>query len=458
MIRQKAILLIFLATAVFLLAACGPSESLDQRLEGIISENNIVALDPGPAQDPAKVALGQMLFFDKELSGNRDIACATCHHPTQGSSDNLPVSIGTGGTGLGKDRQIGYGRNLIPRNAPDVFNRGSTAWHTMFWDSRVSVDASGAFLSPAGDDLPNGLDNVLAVQAMFPVTSGDEMRGTESDAAEGQHGNELALINEADKPAIWNSLMDRLLSYPEYVTLFQEAYPDTPVEELGFEHAANAIAAFEIDAYTFTQSPWLQYLGGDKAAMSEEAKLGATLFYGDAACANCHSGPLFTDQQHHAIASPQVGPGKGEESPLDFGRFRETGNPEEKYAFRTPPLHNVAISGPWMHDGSYSDLKAVILHHVAPETALTTYNPIAHLPLAMQPTFQDDPALITDMLNHLDSQLKPARELSTTEIDALVAFMEALTDPNVFTLDYLQPDSVPSGLPVEDMTTKVDAN
>lgn len=458
MINKKNVTLFLLLFTLFILVGCGPTESLDTRLDTVITEKSIIALEESPTQEPAKVALGQMLFFDKELSGNRDIACATCHHPSKGSSDNLPVSIGTGGVGLGENRQIGYGRNLIPRNAPDVFNRGSSAWHSMFWDSRVTQNTDGSFLSPAGDALPAGLDNVLAVQAMFPVTSHDEMRGALGDTTSDGKENELALFADDDLPAIWDALMARLLSYPEYVTLFQEAYPDMPLDELGFEHAANAIAAFEIDAYTFTQSPWLQYLAGDKSALSEDAKLGAILFYGEAGCANCHSGPLFTDQQHHNIASPQVGPGKGEESPLDYGRFRETGNSAEKYAFRTPPLHNVAVSGPWMHAGAYKDLKAVILHHVAPETALSTYNPIAHLPLNVQDTFQSDPALITDMLNYIDPNLKPARELTTSEVDALVAFMESLTDPAVFTLDYLEPDAVPSGLPVEDALPQVDAH
>ena len=80
----------------------------------------------------------------------------------------------------------GFDREFIPRNAPEVFNRGSSLWFSQFWDSRVMDIGGGDFLSPAGDALPDGLPNVLAVQAMFPVTSRDEMRGSISD------GNELA--------------------------------------------------------------------------------------------------------------------------------------------------------------------------------------------------------------------------------------------------------------------------
>ena len=192
------ILLLLMVTAVLILTSCKPTESIDEQLQNIIAEQNITAFDPGPAQDPAKVALGQMLYFDKELSGNRDIACATCHHPTQGSSDHLPVSIGTGGIGLGLDRQIGFDRNFIPRNAPDIFNRGASEWTSMFWDSRISLNSANEFLSPAGDKLPDGLDNVLAVQAMFPVTSGDEMRGAHGDEDTQGQPNELAMLEKSD--------------------------------------------------------------------------------------------------------------------------------------------------------------------------------------------------------------------------------------------------------------------
>ncbi|MEZ4595127.1 MAG: cytochrome-c peroxidase, partial [Chloroflexota bacterium] len=105
-------------------AACHPAPDLDAELQAVIQAQGLTRLDPGPAQDPALVALGQALYFDKILSGNRDIACATCHHPQEHSGDDLPVSIGTGGVGLGETRQIGYGRSFIPRNAPEIFNRG----------------------------------------------------------------------------------------------------------------------------------------------------------------------------------------------------------------------------------------------------------------------------------------------------------------------------------------------
>ena len=132
---------------------------LDQKLRDLIKTQGIRRFDPGPEPDTELVALGQVLFFDKILSGNRDIACATCHHPTFSGGDALPVAIGTGGKGLGDIRAIGRNRNFIPRNSPEIFNRGSAEWRSMFWDSRVAVGPDGEFVSPADDRLPEGIDD-----------------------------------------------------------------------------------------------------------------------------------------------------------------------------------------------------------------------------------------------------------------------------------------------------------
>ncbi|MBK8989307.1 MAG: cytochrome-c peroxidase [Chloroflexi bacterium] len=433
-----------------LLSGCGPVETADQQLQALIAAQDIRPFEPGPPADPALVALGQALFFDKELSGNRDISCATCHHPTLGTTDNLPLSMGTGGQGLGVERQFGDGRILIARNAPDVYNRGSAAWQTMFWDGRAAASARGYFVSPAGSQLPPGLDNILAVQAMFPVTSVDEMRGLPGDLDVFGQPNELALIPEDDWTTLWESLMARLLALPGYVALFQAAYPAVPPADLTFVHAANALAAFESDAFNQCQSPWYHYLQGDTAALSETAKRGAVLFFGAAGCGQCHSGSLLTDQAYHNLAAPQLGPGKGVEAPLDYGRFRETARPEDKFAFRTPSLLNVAATGPWLHNGAYATLEAVIAHHQDPAAALSAYDAAAHLPAYLQDSVQQDPALHQEMLASLAPQLAAARRLGPGEIEALLAFLQALTDTAVFDLAGVQPTAVPSGLPVQD--------
>ncbi|MCB0238120.1 MAG: hypothetical protein KDH08_05655, partial [Anaerolineae bacterium] len=110
-----------------------------------------------------------------------------------------------------------------------------------------------------------------------------------------------------------------------------------------------------IDAFTLLDSPWDRFLAGDDSALSTDAQHGALLFYGDAGCARCHSGNLLTDQEFHNAAVPQLGPGKGRQNPyIDLGRARETGNPDDRFAFRTPPLRNVALTGPWMHNGAFA--------------------------------------------------------------------------------------------------------
>ena len=231
--------------------------TLDEELRDLLATNQITALDIGPAQEPIQVALGKLLFFDKELSGNRDIACATCHHPTTGSSDDLSLSIGVGGAGLGDTRTLGAGKEFIPRNAPDIFNRGAPEWVTMFWDGRVATTTYGG--TPAGGDLPGILaESPLAAQAMFPVTSRAEMRGDSGDLDTFGVANELATIDDADVVGMWLALSDRLRAIPEYVTLFTLAFDDVDdAADIGFEHAALAISAFEIHAFSFTNSPFV---------------------------------------------------------------------------------------------------------------------------------------------------------------------------------------------------------
>jgi cytochrome c peroxidase len=274
----KRALILFILIIGFGLAGCGPAETTDARLQAMIATQGITPLDPGPVPDPALVALGEALFFDKLLSGNRDVACATCHHPLLASGDGLALPVGVGGTGLGPERVAATGRPLVPRNAPDLFNRGAAEWETMFWDGRVALDTMGNFISPAGAQLPDGLDNVLAVQAMFPVTSRDEMRGEAGDVDLFGAPNELAAVVDGDFAAIWDGLMVRLLAVPGYEALFAAAYPDVPAGEWHFSHAANGLAAYQIAAFTKLNSPWQRYLLGETTALSAEAKRGHSSF------------------------------------------------------------------------------------------------------------------------------------------------------------------------------------
>lgn len=417
-------------------------DSLDTALRRMLAEQNVSPLTVRNDFSPELVALGQALFFDKVLSGNQDISCATCHHPLLATGDGLSLSFGTGGKGLGAARTMGVGRTLVPRNAPHVFNLGAEEYQFMFWDGRVAQLADGRIITPAKEQTPDGLLNLVAAQALFPITSIDEMRGRPGDVDVLGHANDLANIPDGDFPAMWEAVMARLLAIPEYVQLFQSAFPGKTAFDI--VDYANAIGAFEIQAYTFTESPWNRYVAGDDAALSDEAKQGALLFFGEAGCSGCHSGALLSDQQFHNRVIPQLGPGKGTGAPFDYGRMLETGDGEDLFAFRTPSLHNVALTGPWMHNGAFTTLEAAVRHELDPETGCALYDVTQLLPLLQPEVLEMSAAQIM-----MGTQIGRV-ELSEAEIQDLIAFLGSLTDPAALNLSHTLPASVPSGLPLAD--------
>jgi cytochrome c peroxidase len=411
------------------------------------------------APPPAKVELGRLLFFDKILSGNRNISCATCHHPLAATGDGLSLSVGEGGAGLGMTRVPGQGaaavHERVPRNAPPVFNLGARQFTVMFHDGRVELDPAqpGGVRSPAGAALPSGLDNVLAVQAMFPVTSAAEMAGSRG---ENTVADAAAAGNLAGPGGVWEQLADRLRGIPEYVELFRAAFPSIrSAQEIQYVDAANAIAAFEAVFWRADDSPFDRYLRGEHGAMSAEAAEGMRLFYGSAGCSACHAGVLQTDLAFHSIALPQIGPGKGDglDGRDDFGRERVTGRRADRCRFRTPSLRNVVLTGPWGHDGAYDDLRAMIDHHLDPVGSLEAYDPgQAVLPSrpdldALDLTVHRDPARRAAIASTNDV---PPISLDAAERERVVAFLHVLTSERSLDLRRDVPARVPSGLPIAD--------
>ena len=200
-------------------AASTSAQSIDQQLRSLLQSHGIETPHAGGGHSAERIELGQSLFFDRVLSGNRDTSCATCHHPQLGTGDSLALPVGTAPQNpgaLGIARLKGKNREFIPRNAPEIFNRGSAEWTSMFWDSRVAEYEDGTFTSPAGDHLLPGLSSSLYIQAMFPVTSRDEMRGRAGDLTFDGDVNEIALVDDSDLHGIWSVLMDRLKAIPEY--------------------------------------------------------------------------------------------------------------------------------------------------------------------------------------------------------------------------------------------------
>jgi cytochrome c peroxidase len=444
------------AVAIFLLGTCAcadtnriitPPESIDAELRQAISQTyGVVPIAPMPAQDTAQVALGRALFFDKILSGNKDVACATCHLPQQHLDDGLSLAIGTGGVGQGPTRTLGPGRQFHARSAPSLLNDGLGLVY-VFADGRVSGFRSGPFETPAGSALPAGLPNILAAQALFPVLNRQEMRGDSGDVDSLGRPNELAQYGDSQLTAIWHGVMQRLLAIPEYDTLFHAAFPGTPDNQMGFQHAAAAIAAFELQEFTKTNSPFDRYLAREDAALTATEKRGALLFFGTAKCASCHNGPLLGGEGFANTGAPQLGPGMGRAAPLDFGRGGIPADSFYKFAFRIAPLRNVELTAPYFHDGVYPTLEAVVRHYNDVPTALRSYD-VSQVAPALRPMYHGDDATISAVLARLDFRLQTPLKLTPAQIGDLVAFLKSLTDPAARDLAPIVPTRVPSGLSV----------
>ncbi len=209
------------------------------------------------------------------------------------------------GTGWADARQfsVGVGGGQGGRQAPTVLNTGYQA--VQFWDGRAGS---------------------LEEQALGPIQNPIEMAET------------------------LPSVVKKLKAAPEYKARFREVFGT----EVSAEGIARAIAAFERTVVS-TNSAFDKYQAGDKAAMNEAAVRGLALFVGKARCALCHNGPNFTDNRFHNLGVPQVGPLKE-----DLGRYAVTRQDKERGAFKTPTLRSVALTAPYMHDGVFKTLEAVI--------------------------------------------------------------------------------------------------
>lgn len=421
--------------------------SLDDELAEVLSMLDVpaVPLEPPPPVAPELFALGEALFFDPILSGNKDVACATCHDPRFGLSDGLSLTLGTGAVGMGPERAEGEHPPFIARHSQSLFNIGDPSFVRLFWDGRVERLASGELSTPAGDALLADLSGVLAAQALFPVLDRQEMRGQPGDITILGEVNELAMLDDADLRGIWSALMARLEAVDGYVELFAAAYPDVAPDELTFAHAANAIAAYETEAFSFPDSPWDAYLRGETDALTEAAKMGAIFFYTSAGCGRCHSGPLFTDHEFHNNGIVQLGPGQAATAPYDFGRFGVSGELDDRYRFRTPSLRNFAVAPPFMHNGSLLSVGRVTFHYRTPRLSAKTYDPTVLHPDLVETALVEDEQ-IDDLLATLDEDLSGSNGGST--MSNVMDFVEHLHDPAVASLPKLRPDAVPSGLDV----------
>mmetsp|Transcript_7498 Transcript_7498/g.12796 ORF Transcript_7498/g.12796 Transcript_7498/m.12796 type:complete len:580 (+) Transcript_7498:1764-3503(+) len=407
------------------------------------------------AVDPAQAKLGQLLFYDRILSGNQNIACSTCHHPDLGTGDGLSLGIGEGGVGLGPERTAGTGddriRKRIPRNAPGLWNLGAKDLNVMFHDGRLSVADTyeNGFNSPAEEWLPDGLDNLLAAQAIFPLVAQFEMAGNPKE-------NEVAGAVHRRIDYAWPILTHRVRHVPAYAEMFVDIFPHiTTGEDITIADIANALSAFMIAEWTSFDSPFDAYLAGDETALTKVEKRGMDVFYGTGGCATCHAGALMSDQGFHAIGLPPFGPGRTRRfDPMvrDVGHMGESDDLADAYAFRTPMLRNVELTAPYGHNGAYPTLEDIVKHHLNPIRALDNWTPAtAALPevpwlAAIDFMVWQDPREIARQRAAVT--IKP-RAMSNSDQAAIVAFLKALTGTESVKGQLGIPTEVPSGLPVD---------
>ena len=321
---------------------------------------------------------------------------------------------------------------------------------TMFHDGRLQADPDhpSGLRSPMDADMAQGFASVLSAQTMFPVLSRDEMAGSfrENDVALAVRQGRIT-----GEGGAWDLLARRVGDVPAYADGFAALHDEVDSgADVTFVHLSDALAAFMAWEWRSDASPFDAHLRGE-ASLEGAARAGMDLFYGDAGCAACHSGPFQTDHRFHAMGAPQIGPGKAatfETHHRDEGRFRVTGNPADLYAFRTPSLRNVALTGPWGHAGSHADLAGFVRDHLDPVAALARYDRSQIVWPAMEATdfaVLDDPAQIAAIAAAVTS---PPVTLTEAEIDQIVAFLNALTDPEAVRGRLGVPNAVPSGLPL----------
>ena len=417
-------------------------------------DGNVETALPGPLDDAgfiefdqARAEVGRLLFYDKILSGNRNISCGTCHHHDFGGSDGLSLGIGEGGAGIGPDRNAADEDDRIveriPRNAPALWNLGAREINVMFHDGRLQSSANSAsgFDSPVDEYLPEGLETLLAAQSLFPMTARFEMSGDPGE-------NEIADAAAEMPHLAWPLIASRVRSIPAYEQMFVSAFDHVQsAEDVTIVEIGNALAAFIGTEWRNHDSPFDRYLAGDRTALGPAALRGMDLFYGDAGCASCHSGPLMSDQAFHSIGLPEFGPGKTEDR-RDPGRYAETGEAEDLYRFRTPMLRNVALTAPYGHNGAYRTLEGIVRHHADPARSLAEWA-IDEAALRPAPWLNEDD-LVRARADELAASVTIAPvPLTDEDVAQLVAFLESLTGETARNRPLGRPTGVPSRLAVD---------
>ncbi|APQ16036.1 cytochrome-c peroxidase [Maribacter hydrothermalis] len=389
----KKIIELFLFLCIPLLTSCvsDNKKKSDQYIAiPIPKANKLVNALPleikSPVNNPQskeKINLGRLLFFDPILSGDKDVACATCHHPDNGYAEFRDISIGVNGTGFGLAREFKKPNNIpfLKRNAHTIINtafNGINSLDTyspedspMFWDSRV---------------------NSLETQAIEPIKTLEEMRGLNFSEDE-----------------ILKEVVLRLKEIPEYQKLFNNSFNEA--NAITIDNIGKAIAAYERTLIT-NNSSFDKYMRGDTEAISLGEKKGFQLFK-KVGCINCHNGPMFSDYKIHTLSVPE----NNKLSIPDNGF-------EQQFGFRTPTLRNLRFTAPYMHNGTLTNLKAV-LEFYEDLSFNKSRNP--EVPI------------------HTVDSLAKNLTLRVKDMSSIISFLNTLNDDS---FDKTIPEKVPSGLEV----------
>ena len=433
--------------------AAAQATSLDDKLQAVLHQNGFTGrmestLEQrlGRRLDIQLADLGRNLWFDTITGLNDDNSCAGCHSPTVGFGDTQSIAIGIDSNEVVGPHRVGP-RNM--RRAPMVIN--TVFFPRLMWNSRFAALSGDPFDNSADFQFPlpegrtlSGQPHLLTAQAFIPPTERNEVAGFD-------------FVGNNDD--IRAEVINRLNATPAYRKLFAKSFPVVKAgAPITYEMFARAIAEFEF-TLTFANAPIDRYARGELGALTAQEKQGALLFFGAARCSVCHSvagqsNEMFSDFQEHVIGVPQIapsltnatfdGPGINE----DFGLEQITGNPADRYKFRTSPLRNVAVQPTFMHNGAFTRLEDAIRHHLNVMDSATFYTPASqNLPADLSGPLGP----MAPVLARLDPALATPIVLSESQFEQLLAFVRhGLLDPRATPdrLRRLVPHSVPSGRPM----------
>ena len=473
--------------AISLSTTNAPAQDLDHRLATALSEvgfsgkaESSIEIRLGRPIDRKLANLGRLLFFDKIASLHSDNACAGCHSPTAGFGDTQSIAIGIQNNNL-----VGQNRSG-PRNqrrTPSVVN--TAFFPKLMWNGRFFAltgdpfDNSQGFVFPLPEGTtrfpPNdpAIKTLLSAQAHLPPTELVEVAGftgtagtigPEFDPFDDGLGSAVPLPDASGSrnEPIRRAVLARLNRSAQYRALFAEVFPAVIAGgQIDFSMIGRAIAEFEF-TLVFADAPIDRFARGERYAMSLREKLGALVFFGKGGCVRCHAvrgqaNEMFSDFGMHAIAVPQIAPafglGRGNvifDGPArdeDFGLEQITGNPADRYKFRTSPLRNVALQPAFFHNGSFTRLEDAISHHLNAISSARNYQAVS-AGVDRDLTYRLGP--IEPALQRIDPLLASPIQLEPYEFESLLAFVRTgLLDPRAGreSLCRLIPNSLPSGMP-----------